>query len=85
MKTKFKINKRNIVYGTILFVIGIFFGWLFFGGNDNVKTTETMEHLHENAEKETIWTCSMHPQIKQNKPGKCPLCGMDLIPLEGIS
>ena len=24
----------------------------------------------------------MHPQIKQNEPGDCPLCGMDLIPLE---
>ncbi|MHC4478840.1 MAG: efflux RND transporter periplasmic adaptor subunit [Planctomycetota bacterium] len=25
------------------------------------------------------WTCSMHPQIMTNKPGKCPLCFMDLI------
>ncbi len=25
------------------------------------------------------WTCSMHPQIHQPKPGKCPICGMDLI------
>ncbi len=30
----------------------------------------------------TTWTCSMHPQIKQPGPGKCPICGMDLIPLE---
>lgn len=28
------------------------------------------------------WTCSMHPQIKLPKPGKCPICFMDLIPLE---
>ena len=34
------------------------------------------------ADSETIWTCSMHPQIRQNEPGDCPLCGMDLIPLE---
>ncbi len=27
------------------------------------------------------WTCSMHPQIKQPKPGLCPLCAMDLIPV----
>ncbi len=26
-------------------------------------------------------TCSMHPQIRQPKPGKCPLCAMDLIPV----
>ncbi|WP_201750188.1 efflux RND transporter periplasmic adaptor subunit [Tautonia marina] len=28
----------------------------------------------------TVWTCSMHPQIRQPNPGDCPLCGMDLIP-----
>ena len=30
----------------------------------------------------TIWTCSMHPQIRMPQPGKCPICGMDLIPAE---
>ncbi len=30
----------------------------------------------------TLWTCSMHPQIKLPEPGKCPICFMDLIPLE---
>ncbi|MGD2094721.1 MAG: heavy metal-binding domain-containing protein, partial [Phycisphaerales bacterium] len=29
------------------------------------------------------WTCSMHPQIRQPKPGKCPICLMDLIPVGG--
>lgn len=28
-----------------------------------------------------LYTCSMHPQIQQETPGKCPLCGMDLIPV----
>lgn len=28
----------------------------------------------------TVYTCSMHPQVKQDHPGKCPICGMDLIP-----
>ena len=27
-----------------------------------------------------IWTCSMHPQIRQPKSGQCPICFMDLIP-----
>ncbi|MCM8803440.1 MAG: efflux RND transporter periplasmic adaptor subunit, partial [Candidatus Omnitrophica bacterium] len=27
------------------------------------------------------WTCSMHPQIKLPKPGKCPICFMNLIPV----
>ncbi len=27
------------------------------------------------------WTCGMHPSVKMDKPGKCPICGMDLIPV----
>jgi len=30
----------------------------------------------------TKWTCSMHPQIQKDGPGKCPLCAMDLIPVK---
>jgi len=30
----------------------------------------------------TIWTCPMHPQIRRNRPGQCPICGMALEPLE---
>ena len=30
----------------------------------------------------TIWTCPMHPQIRQVGPGSCPICGMALEPLE---
>jgi Cu+-exporting ATPase len=29
-----------------------------------------------------IWTCPMHPQIRQEGPGTCPLCGMALEPEE---
>jgi membrane fusion protein, copper/silver efflux system len=31
----------------------------------------------------TIWTCAMHPQIRQPEPGKCPICGMDLVKVTG--
>jgi len=27
------------------------------------------------------WTCSMHPSVHADKTGKCPICGMDLIPV----
>lgn len=29
---------------------------------------------------EVVYTCPMHPQIRQNKPGNCPICGMTLEP-----
>ena len=30
----------------------------------------------------TIWTCPMHPQIRWDHPGNCPICGMALEPLQ---
>jgi Cu+-exporting ATPase len=29
----------------------------------------------------TVWTCPMHPEIRRNEPGACPICGMALEPL----
>ena len=29
----------------------------------------------------TIWTCPMHPEIRRDAPGSCPICGMALEPL----
>ncbi len=61
--------------------LGFLLGWVFFGGSGNNETDQHQQVSTETAE-ETIWTCSMHPQIRQNEPGDCPICGMDLIPLE---
>jgi Cu(I)/Ag(I) efflux system membrane fusion protein len=32
--------------------------------------------------RDTYYTCSMHPQVMQDGPGKCPICGMELIPVK---
>jgi P-type Cu+ transporter len=37
--------------------------------------------LPENTAGNTIYTCPMHPEIQENKPGACPICGMALEPL----
>ncbi|TAJ53228.1 MAG: copper-translocating P-type ATPase [Nevskiaceae bacterium] len=29
----------------------------------------------------TVWTCPMHPEVRRDRPGACPLCGMALEPL----
>lgn len=33
----------------------------------------------------TTYTCPMHPEIQRNKPGKCPVCGMKLVPSNEIN
>ncbi|OQA86057.1 MAG: Cation efflux system protein CusB precursor [Lentisphaerae bacterium ADurb.Bin242] len=60
------------------FILGIFTG--------KEKTEEKREE--KKTDRETAaetWTCSMHPQIRQHKPGRCPLCGMNLIPVKDHS
>ena len=32
-------------------------------------------------EQHTQYTCPMHPQIISDKPGTCPICGMNLVPV----
>lgn len=31
----------------------------------------------------TLYTCKMHPQVVSDQPGKCPICGMKLVPKGG--
>ena len=74
-------NKKNL---TIVILGCLFFGglagWLIRGTGDHPDH----EHFHV-AEDGTIYTCSMHPQIRQNEPGQCPLCGMALTPVSSNS
>ena len=37
----------------------------------------------ESASAATLYTCSMHPQIRRKDPGMCPICGMELVPARG--
>jgi Cu+-exporting ATPase len=46
--------------------------------NPKSSGTATQQEVAEG----TIWTCPMHPEIRRDVPGSCPICGMALEPLE---
>lgn len=78
-KLKNTVRNKAVTYVAIL-LSGLLLGWAIFGGNESYDH----DHDHEMEVSEDgsiVWTCSMHPQIRMDQPGKCPLCAMDLIPL----
>ncbi|MEM6844562.1 MAG: efflux RND transporter periplasmic adaptor subunit [Bacteroidota bacterium] len=73
-----------IALGTL--ALGILLGWVFFGGSttevERYSSEKAPEHQHPPGE---LWTCSMHPQIRQSESGQCPICAMDLVTVNNIS
>ena len=71
-----------------IYIIGITCLFIGFGAawllkpepNINMEVLNGQSSTSNEGAKEGIWTCSMHPQIRQYEPGDCPICGMDLIP-----
>ncbi len=80
---------KNINFKLLLpFVLAaLFTGYLLLNNSmaessENMNMTEgKMAEKTKEQSKATIWSCSMHPQIQMPKPGKCPICGMTLIPV----
>jgi Cu(I)/Ag(I) efflux system membrane fusion protein len=70
-------TKKNI----IILILGCLFfggviGWLVRGVGKEDKPISA-----DDTAGETIWVSPMHPHIRQNEPGNCPICGMELVPL----
>jgi hypothetical protein len=49
---------------------------------ENTRNFDSKEAAHGEAN-ESYYTCSMHPQVHEHKPGTCPICGMPLIKVSG--
>ncbi|MEZ5040195.1 MAG: efflux RND transporter periplasmic adaptor subunit [Saprospiraceae bacterium] len=79
-------NIKIILIAMAALLLGLGAGYFLFGNQQQVAAEA--QQAHETAtttSNEDTWTCSMHPQIRQNEPGECPICGMDLIRLDANS
>ncbi|MEX0724533.1 MAG: efflux RND transporter periplasmic adaptor subunit [Gracilimonas sp.] len=75
------MKTKNILIYSGLLLVGLFLGYLFFEGTSELQSME--EHIsetHTDEEGNVVYTCSMHPQVRESEPGDCPICGMELIP-----
>ncbi|MFA6034673.1 MAG: efflux RND transporter periplasmic adaptor subunit [Myxococcota bacterium] len=51
----------------------------------NDDKSSAIEHSSANAGGDaaaTLYTCPMHPEVVSDRPGKCPKCGMNLVPIK---
>ena len=87
MNTLLKYKKYILPVGFI--IAGILIGLLIGRNSSNQQISVSSNqqitdpaHQHIDEAQHTIWTCAMHPQIRMDEPGDCPICGMDLIPLK---
>ncbi|MFT6632235.1 MAG: multidrug efflux pump subunit AcrA (membrane-fusion protein) [Bacteriovoracaceae bacterium] len=64
--------------------VTIFICILLIGVSCQKETSTSNNSTINNKESKTkvYYTCSMHPQIKEDKPGKCPICHMNLTKIE---
>ena len=75
-----KLLNNNWLRLAAVLAVGMLIGKLMSTSSNQPTDTSAHQHIEQSSHQE-VWTCSMHPQIQQDKPGQCPLCGMDLIPL----
>lgn len=56
------------VFAAVVIIAGAYWGYVtFIQKNDTVTSSKE------------VYVCPMHPQIVQDRPGQCPICGMDLV------
>jgi membrane fusion protein, copper/silver efflux system len=59
---------------------------LSFAACDRTPATSLDGHDHTKDQSASVsYTCPMHPHIKKDSPGQCPVCGMDLVPASSVS
>ncbi len=49
-----------------------------------VTTNQIGQVQTKQEQKKEVWTCPMHPQVKKDGPGKCPICGMTLVNVDEV-
>ena len=74
------ITKTQLLTSAGLLITGLLLGWLIFGGSHEQDPHAGHDHELTTENGEEVWTCSMHPSVREDGPGSCPICGMDLIP-----
>ena len=71
-----KIFANELIRYLLMAAAGLLTGWILFHVPQPPAADKAVAQTTKISE---IWTCAMHPQIRMELPGKCPICAMELI------
>jgi len=79
-KAKFGRTGLKVI---LIIIVAFAVGYAVRGFRISVPPDAGHDHVSDAGQSEAPqwWICSMHPQVRQPKQGKCPICFMDLIPV----
>jgi len=86
MNRKNYFRKILILALIVVLAAGLyFFGWKIPLINKIPFISKKHDHIYkpvlDEEGKIKYWTCVMHPSLRLSKPGKCPICGMETVPV----
>jgi Cu(I)/Ag(I) efflux system membrane fusion protein len=77
--------KRRTAIVLFAFVMVIALGAGYFLGRSSHRTASSVAGDTSTSQGKQVYTCSMHPQVRLDQPGNCPICEMPLIPAASAS
>ena len=69
------MKMKNYILAFIVALVGLVAAY-------KITSVVKSSSVKSSSEIGSYWTCTMHPQIHQDHPGNCPICGMPLIKVD---
>ncbi|WP_321519025.1 heavy metal-binding domain-containing protein [uncultured Bacteroides sp.] len=75
---------KAIFFYSLILVSGLIFAGSSFNNIYAQKTKKATTTTTTTKQQEVKYTCTMHPKVVMDKPGKCPKCGMKMVEMKDM-
>src|ERR1700720_3866803 len=76
------LTKRTIEMQKLIFTLFTLISAIAFATPGAIAQLQQPDQVHGQEQEKVKYTCRMHPEVVKDHPGKCPKCGMTLVPIK---